>query len=281
MSLICFMFPGQPLACDSAFPADADFADLAGIARSRTGLDLQSLRRSGESNHSNQVMLQVLGSTMSLHRLRQTRKTGCRPDVVAEHSMGVYAALAACGSLPEAEVIELTWRIGNCLAGIGQDRKFGFGCVAGLTLGKLQGIADNNRVYLANHNTSRHFLLSGQFEAIESALAEADSQKAFSTKIFPSIAPLHSPLIAELEDQLRLILSDYCYQEPYCPLMDHLEQKYLSAADLADFMLVELSRPVYWEKTFRALQLSGVQDFHELGLGNSLKKYNRWIQLET
>jgi malonyl CoA-acyl carrier protein transacylase len=274
------MFPGQPLACDAALPDDIDFADIAGLVKCRTGLDLKSFGRSSESNYSNQVMLQLLGSAMSLYRLRNMRKTGRQPDVVAEHSMGIYAALAACGSLPEAEVLELTWRIGNCLAGMGKNQRFAFGCVAGLTLGKLLGIADNNRVYLANHNTSRHFLLSGQLEAIESAIAEATSQKAFSTKIFPSIAPLHSPLITELEDQLQLIFSDYSYQKPHCPLMDHLEQKYLAADELAGFMLSELSRPVYWEKTFRALQFSGVESFLEIGMGDSLKKYNRWIEME-
>ncbi len=40
--MICFMFPGQPLFHDAALPADDDFAAVAELTRSRTGLGLTS-----------------------------------------------------------------------------------------------------------------------------------------------------------------------------------------------------------------------------------------------
>jgi [acyl-carrier-protein] S-malonyltransferase len=39
----------------------------------------------------------------------------------------------------------------------------------------------------------------------------------------------------------------------------------------------ELCLPVFWEKTFRALQHEGVTHFYEAGAGQALTKFNRWI----
>jgi malonyl CoA-acyl carrier protein transacylase len=49
---------------------------------------------------------------------------------------------------------------------------------------------------------------------------------------------------------------------------------------MAPFMVRELALPVYWERTYLALKRSGVEKFVEVGSGDSLKKYNRWIDNE-
>lgn len=276
----CFMFPGQPLSRSTALPGDADFAEIAEMARRRAHFDLESFGWLGEESTDN-VKLQLFGVAVSICRLRNMRREGVKPDLAAEHSMGIYPALAACGSLPEAEVIELTWRVGSCLAHMGKNRQYALGCVIGLTLEPLRAVAENNGVYLANHNTSRHFLLSGERADMEAAMAESLEQGAFSAKTFPCDAPLHTPLMAEVEQGLRGIFADYRYAEPLFPLMDHLDQEYLAAADLADFMLRQLSLPVYWERTYRALRAAGAGSFFEVGVGDALKKYNRWIDGEN
>ncbi|ABQ27764.1 ACP S-malonyltransferase [Geotalea uraniireducens] len=275
----CFMFPGQPLSRSATLPVDDDFSAIAGMVRERARFDLESFSWLGEGSTDN-VKLQLFGVAMSIYQARKMRRQGVTPDLVAEHSMGIYPALAACGCLPEAEVVELTCRVGSCLAQMGKSRRYALGCVIGLTLEPLLAVAENNGVHLANHNTSRHFLLAGTRPDMETAMAEALAQGAFSAKTFDCDAPLHTPLMAEAEEELRDIFADYHYAEPFCPLMDHLDQEYLTAADLADFMLRQLFQPVFWEKTYHALRASGVRTFFEVGVGDSLKKYNRWIESE-
>jgi len=275
----CFMFPGQPLSSVATLPADDDFVAISEMVRRVASFDLESFSWLGEGSTDN-VKLQLFGVAMSIYQARKMRRQGVTPDLVAEHSMGIYPALAACGCLPEAEVIELTCRVGTCLAQMGKNRRYALGCVIGLTLEPLLAVAENNGVHLANHNTSRHFLLAGTRPDMETAMAEALAQGAFSAKTFDCDAPLHTPLMAEAERELRDIFADYRYLEPFCPLMDHLDQEYLTAADLADFMLRQLFQPVFWEKTYHALRASGVRTFFEVGVGDSLKKYNRWIESE-
>jgi [acyl-carrier-protein] S-malonyltransferase len=273
----CFMFPGQPISFNPAFPSDADYCQIASLVRQQAHFDLASMEWL-ELPGTESVGLQLVGVAHSLYRLRRLRSHGVWPGLIAQHSMGIYPALVACECLPEAQAIELTWRVGSCLAKMGAAQSYSLGSVVGLTLEQVESVADNNEVYLANHNTSRHFLLSGCQKEMDQALAEARSIGAFSTRAIGCDAPLHTPLVAQLEGELENIFSQYCYSDPTLPLMNHLNQSYLDAADIPWFLLRELQLPVYWDRTYRALRSAGVTRFFEVGEGESLRKFNRWIE---
>jgi malonyl CoA-acyl carrier protein transacylase len=273
----CFMFPGQPLTHDATLPGDADFDEIAALTRAHTGLDLSAFTWAcGE--HSEQVALQVYGVAVSLHRNRCLRVEGMKPAVAAEHSMGVYAALAACGSISEREALELAFRVGVCMERRFQGRDYALGCLVGLTAEKLLVLAAEGSVFLANHNTSHHFLLAGGRYEMEATLGRALASGAFSAKIFPCDAPLHTPLLAEAEGELAAIFRDYRYREPAIPLMNHIDQEFLTAAEIPAFLMRELTETVQWEATYRVLKRFGATRFVEVGAGDSLKKYNRWIE---
>lgn len=279
LTMKCFMFPGQPLDISLPLPDDRNFAEIARMAGDRAFLDLGTLAWTKGSPTQN-VKLQVYGAAMSLYRNRILTGKGARPDIIAEHSMGIYPALAAAGSVSEEEAIELAFRIGVSFAKMGEQVEYSLGCIIGLTLEPLAAIAANNGVYLANLNTSRHFLLSGTASGMAGAVAEALAGGAFSTKVFPCDAPLHSPLMEEIVPELTGICGEYRYREPAVPLIDHILQKPLPAAEIGGFMVRELCEPVYWEKTYLSLHARGVGKFMEVGAGDSLKKYNRWIDNE-
>jgi len=275
----CFMFPGQPLSLATPLPDDPDFAEIARMTQERTSLDLAALAwTKGEQTEN--VKLQVYGTAISLYRNRCLLREGFRPDIIAEHSMGIYAALAACGSIAEEDALELVCRIGVCFSRMGEQEAYSLGCVIGLTLEPLSAIAANNGIYIANLNTSRHFLLSGASSGVENAMAETLASGAFSAKAFPCDAPLHSPLMEELAAPIGEICGEFRYREPSVPILDHIDQKPLKAFEMAPFMVRELSLPVYWERSYLSLKAAGVGKFLEVGSGDSLKKYNRWIDSE-
>jgi malonyl CoA-acyl carrier protein transacylase len=278
--MLCFMFPGQPLLRAAAPAADTEYQAIRNLALDHTGLDIDDLSWRREPSSEN-VALQIYGAAISLYRRRLLFQEGNRPDMIAEHSMGIYAALAASGSISEGAALELTLRIGAGIARMADTGDYALGCMVGLPLEPLRAIAENNGVFLANHNTSRHFLLSGEKAGIESAVAEALRSGVFSARVFPCDAPLHTPLMEEAVESLREIVADYRYAQPVVPLMNHSDQTFLTAAEVADFLLRELLLPVYWEKSYQALRAAGVTKFIEAGAGDSLKKYNRWIESEA
>ncbi len=276
----CLMFPGQPLAFAGKLPQDEDGAAIAEMVAQRVFLDLDTLAWLGEGS-TEQVKLQLYGAAMSLYRLRKLRQEAVIVDLVAEHSMGIYPALVASGVLPEGEVLELTFRTGVCLARLGKVKEYALACVVGLSEGVLAPLSATYGVYMANYNTSRHFLLAGERSRIEQLAAAALAGGAFSAQSYPCDAPLHTPLIAEIAGQLRQIVADYSYAAPRVPLINHIDQRPLAAGDIAEFLLRELTLPVYWERTYLALREAGAITFIEAGAGEALKKYNRWIDSEA
>jgi [acyl-carrier-protein] S-malonyltransferase len=278
--MICWMFPGQPIAFADTHCNDHEFQKIALLCQKTTGFNPMESGTSA-SDLSQSVRLQLLGACISLYRSSLLMSQGCGPDLIAEHSMGIYPALAACGSIDSETALSLTCRIGVSMAAMGLQREYALGCVIGLTCGPLAAIAANNGIYIANHNTSRHFLLAGEREKVDAALVEATASGAFSVSISPCDAPLHTPLIEAIAGDVQRIVAEYNYCEPLIPLLEHIGQTTLTAAMIPAFLVDELCRPVYWETTYRALRSRGVTRFHEVGLGSALAKFNRWIDSET
>lgn len=275
----CFMFPGQPMAVANKPADDPTFQEMARRCQAVSGFNPDDAEQSAQQL-TDSIRLQLFGTTMSLYRYDLLIRQHGQPDIMAEHSMGIYPALAACGAADSTTALELTWRVGVCLACMGAQRDYAMGSVVGLTEGPLASIAANNDVQIANYNTSRHFLLAGEWGKIRAATLEAEAAGAFSTGIFPCDAPLHTPLVDEVAAELHAIVADYTFREPRIPLMDHLEQRRLKADDIPRFLVEELCRPVFWEKSYRALQKEGVKHFYEVGAGQALTKFNRWIDSE-
>lgn len=278
--MICWMFPGQPVAFAGAPPADGEFRRIALLCRETTGFDpLESGTSAPDLSES--IRLQLFGVCVSLYRCGQLTSQGARPELIAEHSMGIYPALAAAGSIDAADALGLTRRIGGCLAQMAMRREYALGCVIGLTRAPLEKVATDNGVHIANHNTSRHFLLAGEREKVAAALVEATASGAFSVSAFQCDAPLHTLLIEEIAPELRRIVAEYSFREPQIPLVEHIAQTTLTAAAIPPFLVEELCLPVYWETTCRALRSRGVTSFQEVGAGSALAKFNRWIDSES
>lgn len=271
------MFPGQPLTIENVPPGDSGFEAMSRRCHDASGFNPLDAEHSGR-HLTESIRLQMFGTTLSLYRYELLLLQHGSPDIIAEHSMGIYSALAASGSIDCSAALELTFRIGVCLASMGGEKNYALGSVIGLSGDLLNAIVANNGVFIANHNTSRHFLLSGEMVHIRAAALEAENAGAFSTGIFHSDAPLHTPLVAEISAGLQAIVSDYSYRTPRIPLIDHHRQRRLTSDDIPVFLVEQLSHPVFWDTTFKLLQSEGVTQYYEAGVGQTLSKFNRWIE---
>ncbi|MDD2540160.1 MAG: ACP S-malonyltransferase [Desulfuromonadaceae bacterium] len=278
--MICWMYPGQPIAFTDTHCSDPEFQKIALLCQKTTGFNPVEFG-SSSSDLNESVRLQLFGACTSLYRTSQLKSQGRGPDLIAEHSMGIYPALAASGSIDSETALALTSRIGVSMARMGLQRAYALGCVIGLPLGSLAVIAANHDIYIANFNTSRHFLLAGERGKVDAALVEATASGAFSVSIFPCDAPLHTPLIEAITGELQQIVAEYHFAEPRIPLVEHIGQTPLTAAAIPAFLVEELCRPVYWEATYCTLRSRGVTRFQEVGVGSALAKFNRWIDSET
>ena len=276
-----WIFPGQPLKHEQVTPDDPDFHTIADLCRNHCGYDLIKHQPLAGHPLSPHICLQIYGVAMSLYRARRLRNEGTTPNLISEHSLGIYAALAASGCIDEQAALELVCRIGNGMARMSAVEKYALGCPIGLQVDPVEAAARNNGVFVANYNTSRHFLLAGPQQGIEAALAECQAAGAFSVSSFPCEAPLHTPLMAEVRDDLAAIVAEYHIAEPRVPLIESLGQTCLTAVAIPAFMVNELQQPVYWERTWQAVRAAGITRCVEVGSGQALTKFNRWIDSEA
>jgi malonyl CoA-acyl carrier protein transacylase len=272
------MFPGQPVAFSDLSVVDAGFESICDRCEDLTGFNPMKIAISSEI--SNSVQLQLFGVCASLDHLSRIIKQVGPPDLLCGHSMGIYPALVAGGSIDADAALELTWRIGSCLMEMGRHCEYALGSVIGLPLEPLAGIVDHVGAHIANYNTSRHFLLAGTRDQVSAALIEAEAKGAFSVSSFHCDAPLHTPSIREVAVQLEIIVADYTFREPCIQLLESFKQTVLTGSRISEYLMEELCQPVYWDRTYRQLRALGGSRFFEVGCGTSLTKFNRWIDSE-
>jgi malonyl CoA-acyl carrier protein transacylase len=194
------------------------------------------------------------------------------PDVLAEHSMGIYAALAASEAITFEEGLFITESIGRLLEREGSLNRGGLASVIGLTLeeiGRICSDLNGHHLSIANYNGSMHYVLSGEEEGVEKAISLALSRKAISASRLPFRTALHSPSLLSLKEEIQNILKDIEICQPKFPLLNHWTVKLLKREEIKDFLCLEIGQPVYWDRC--------VERFIEVGQEATLAKLIRWI----
>ena len=275
----CWMYPGQPLKFQPNPPKDLDFNEIAELCLKLAEFDLNNCSPL-TSGMSPNVCMQVYGVAMSLYNTRKLISSGNKPDIITQHSMGIYPALAASGVISEEDALSIAFRVGKCMANMNKENQYLLGCVIGLTADTLLPMLPASGAYIANFNTSKHFLLAGLKTDILKLQEKFSVAGAFSISHFNCDAPLHTPLMAQISYELNAIFDDYCYAVPAIPLVSHHGEYLNTVKDIRIFLHDELLCPVYWEKTVTFIKSSGFNKLIEVGSGTALKKFIRWIESE-
>jgi [acyl-carrier-protein] S-malonyltransferase len=230
------------------------------------------------------LKLQVATYLLSMVSFDRYRNKGGTWDFITEHSMGIYAALAAVDAVTFEQGLAITKGIGLIVEKAGEQKPGGMAAVIGLTSEAIKQIctAVDGPLYVANVNGSRQFVLSGDARALEQGIALSMKQGAISAQRLPFTTPLHSPLMEPIADAVRHFLADFEIRPPRTPLISHWSGKPLQDPyQIREFLAAELYKPVDWEGCVQHLLSSGVACFIEMGAHDSLTKLIRWIDRDV
>ncbi len=285
-----FCFPGQlqekPIFGNShPLREDCHFKELLNRASSRTKFDLLNFSFGGDEKEEDfSLKLQISAYFLSMVHFYRLRAAGWIPNIFAEHSMGIYAALAASEAICFEEGLFITEEIGKLLKREGGIHPGGMASIIGLPLEEIQKICQDLNGFqlaIANYNGSMHFVLSGEEEGVEKAISLALSRKALSATRLAFKTALHSPLLYSLREEIVEILKDIKVQIPKVPILNHWTIKPLKREEIKDFLSQEIGRPVYWIRCVETLLQEGVTQFIELGHEATLTKLMRWVDREA
>jgi [acyl-carrier-protein] S-malonyltransferase len=287
---IAFCFPGQlqerpkleahhPLWKDPLFLGCAEKASLL------TKIDLLDFFSPGDGGGGDFCLnLQVATYLLSMVHFYRLQAAGWVPDILAEHSMGVYAALAASEAVTFEEGLVITESIGRLLQKAEDSFRGAMASIIGLPLKEVQKICydlDGHEVFIANHNGSMHYVLSGEEKGIDEAISLALSRKAISASRLAFNTALHSSSLLALREEILHLMRDIKVRPPRFPILNHWTVKPLEEEEVKDFLSQEIGRPVYWARCVEKMAQEGVTQFIEVGHEATLTKLIRWINRDV
>jgi len=207
---------------------------------------------------------------------------GPEPQVVAGHSLGEFSALVVAGALDFTAAVDLVRFRGRVMQ---EAVPAGAGAMAAiLGLDDAQVIAacgeaaQGGVVEAVNFNAPGQVVIAGAREAVERAIEAAKRRGAKRAVALPVSVPSHSSLMGAAAQRLGERLAQIDFQTPRIRFVSAVDASaHAASADLRQLLVRQLSSPVRWSETVRALAASGARTLIECGPGKVLTALNRRI----
>lgn len=216
--------------------------------------------------------LSVFASSVDL--LYKLREAGVKPDVVAGHSLGEYAAAHAAGALGLEDAVRLVAERDRLMNEAAMENPGGMIALIGADPAEVVRAADEaeGTVVAANFNTPRQTVISGDKGALE-ALAE----RVRGRKVELDVAgAFHSPLMLEASRAMSAMLAQVALQDPQVPMVGATDGGVLATAgDVRLALGNQMLSPVRWVAVIERFESLGVEEIVEAGEDGTLTRMLR------
>jgi len=195
------------------------------------------------------------------------------PAVVAGHSVGEYAAIAAAGTLSPDDAVRLVALRGSLMADVGRDG--GMAAVIGLDRGAIEDVlrtvAPSGSIIVANDNAPGQVVISGTapgLAAAEKRLREAGAKRLMRLRVS---GPFHSPAMAPVGEALAAAFESASWSDADPPIVSNVTAEPIREAPrIRELLARQVSSPVEWVASVQRMVDEGVDIFVECGPGSAL-----------
>jgi [acyl-carrier-protein] S-malonyltransferase len=216
--------------------------------------------------------LSVFASSVDLHD--RLRGAGIKPDVVAGHSLGEYAAAHACGSLSLEDGVRLVAERDRLMNDASRESPGGMVALIGADQEEVARATEeaDGTVVAANFNTPRQTVISGQIDALEGI-----AERVRGRKVRLEVAgAFHSPLMAGAAREMEDLLAWVGFEEPEIPMVGATDGALLMTADVVrEALRKQMLSPVRWVAVVERLLELGVREIFEAGEDGTLTRMLR------
>ena len=241
-----------------------------------SGIDVLALCENGPAEQLSQTQnTQPALVATSLAIATELQEHGVQPDCVAGFSLGEYAAHAIARTVDAETALMLVSRRGAMMAAAAERVPGGMTALLRCSREQAEQLcaecAEVTRQVLvvANVNCPGQVVISGQNEALQRA---GEVWKAAGGKAAPvkTSGAFHSPLMQFAADRMRPALQMTGFEAPCIDLYCNCTARPLQAGQAAETLERQITSPVLWEQTIRAMIEAGVTRFLECGPGKVL-----------
>jgi len=205
------------------------------------------------------------------------------PAVLSGHSLGEFTALVCAGALDFGPALELVRFRGESMQAAVPAGSGAMAAILGLgdeaVIAACAEAAHGAVVEPANFNSPGQVVIAGQTAAVERAIEAARARGAKRAMLLPVSVPAHSSLMLKAAERLRERLSALTVRAPqirYLSAVDATEHE--APDDIRALLVRQLSSPVRWTQTLRALATPEVAQVIECGPGKVLTGLNKRIE---
>ena len=154
------------------------------------------------------------------------------------------------------------------------DGKGSMAAILGLTADKVESVLNDSNagnVSIANYNCPGQIVISGEKQAVLSAmdlLKEAGAKRAIELNVS---GPFHSQMLKGAGDKLADVLKDIEFSDIEKPYIANLTAEYVTDRNsIKDLLIKQVYSSVRMEQSIRLLLNDGADTFIEVGPGRTL-----------
>lgn len=272
-----YIFPGQgaqfPGMAKDLYGSNAKARELFELADSILGFRITDIMFEGSEDD-----LKATKVTQPAIFLHSTILALCsedfQPDMVAGHSLGEFSALAAAGAMAFEDALKLVAVRAGAMQKCCESVPGTMAAVLALPAETVERICDETEgiVIAANYNCDGQIVISGEDEAVKAACAkmkEAGAKRALPLAVSGAF---HSPLMEPARAELGTAIEATAISVPVCPVYQNVTAvAETDPARIKANLLAQLTSPVRWTQSVKAMLADGAESFTELGPGTVLQ----------
>jgi [acyl-carrier-protein] S-malonyltransferase len=205
-----------------------------------------------------------------------------KPDCVAGHSLGEYAALVVSGALTFEETLPFILKRGQVFYEAFQKHPSAMGAIIGIPDEQVQAVLkqvgdeDGESLYIANYNGPGQLVVTGARGSIKKACKILKDMGAKRALVLPMKGVGHSPNSAEEGAILAEELKKLNFKAPQIPIYQDADGlPHTAPHEILDNQIELMTHPVQWTSITNNMAADGVTEFYEVGTDDTLQKMVR------
>lgn len=196
------------------------------------------------------------------------------PAMVAGHSLGEFSALVACGAVAFEDALRLVAKRAELMQQCCEQTPGAMAAVLRLPDAEVEQICAETEglVVAANYNCDGQVVISGEKAAVERACEAMLAAGARRALPLPVGGAFHSPLMEPARIELGKAIEATPIFSPVCPVYQNVTAMAETDPErIKANLLAQLTSPVRWTQSVKAMLADGAGSFTEIGPGTVLQ----------
>ncbi len=284
-----FMFSGQGSEkvgmCKDLYEEYESVRGKFATASKRLGFDLSKVVFEDETLIKNTEYAQPALVTTSISILEILTQENIKPDYVLGLSLGEYSAFIASGALSFEETVKLVNTRGKLMNEAFVGRECGMLAVLNADIEDIKEVvkiaSEKGVVEIANYNTGKQIVISGELVALEVA-KELFKEKKIKSLPLNVKGAFHTSLLENASNKLEVELKNLNIENIEIPVVTNLTANVVTNKDeIVEILKNQLKSSVLFEQSVLKLIDLGVTRFVEVGTGKTLSSFVKKINSDV